>query len=292
MPNFLCTSGLQGSGSPCINLTPITVPNAILLARPGFTFTNSEACDTLSDWNTAIANKDLIVINDVSAFENQKVENGVYTSPTGEKTHLWDGVKGGRMLIQASLAQHKIIRTYSRKKWDVFFLDRANYITGLKNSDDSIQGIPLDYFFVDQQTQPTEAEPAMTPIEFQYSDATEYDSIGFYFEPSFRISKIKPIYPVITSSGAVAANEFTMEVYYQDTSTAETDGTAVTVPLSGLDAPNLEVIDQDGNTVTATVTETATEGTYTVAGTMTSGSVQVKPIAAGLYESPVETLSA
>jgi len=295
MPNLICLNEIKGVGVPCSQVMPLTEIAGIILARPGFTFTNAEACDTLTDWLAAVANKDLLVINNVREVEDQKVEDGVYTTAFGDKIHNWEGKQGKRLLITASKEQHEILRTYSNRNWEMFVKDRNNNIWAILNADDTIQGIKLDYFHVFNQTSPTAERPAMTPIEYQHADPGEWDSNGCYMNPAFRISNIIPVTHVVLTCSTVngTSHIFTATAAYVPDKKFNADGTAISVPLTGLVAADFEVIDQAGAAETVTVAESATtEGTYTLTGdSMTSGTAKVKPSATSLYESDVVTVA-
>lgn len=294
MPNLICLNEIKGVGVPCSQVMPLTEIAGIILARPGFTFTNAEACDALVDWHTAVAAKDILVINNVREVEDQKVEDGVYTTAFGDKIHNWEGKQGKRLLITASKEQHEILRTYSGRNWDLFIKDRNNNIWAILNADDTIQGIKLDYFHVFNQTSPTAERPAMTPIEYQHADPGEWDANGCYFNPAFRISNIVPVTHVNITVSTVATNVFTLTAAYVPDKQFNANGTAISIPLEGLEKTDLEVIDQTGaaNVVVSAVEDTETKGTYVVTGTtLTSGTARVKPNATSLYESDVATLT-
>lgn len=294
MSNLICLNEIKGVGVPCSQVMPLTEIAGIILARPGFTFTNAEACDTLTEWLAAVANKDLLVINNVREVEDQKVEDGVYTTAFGDKIHNWEGKQGKRLLITASKEQHEILRTYSNRNWELFIKDRNNNIWAILNADDTIQGIKLDYFHVFNQTSPTAERPAMTPIEYQHADPGEWDANGCYFNPAFRISNIVPVTHVNITVSTVAANVFTLTAAYVPDKQFNANGTAISIPLEGLEKTDLEVIDQTGaaNVLVSAVEDTETKGTYVVTGaTLTSGTARVKPNATSLYESDVATLT-
>lgn len=294
MGNLICLNALKGVGVPCDALAPLTDAQVIILVRPGFTFTNAEAMDVIADWNAAIANKDIFVIPNVFNSENQKVEDGMHTSNFGEKTHLWEGARGERYLIKCTKEQHEILRTYSNKNWDKFIGDRNNNIHAVLNDDGTIGGSKLSYFHVFNQIKGNAELPTHTPIEYQEDDPGEWDSKGCYLSPSFRVKNIKPITHVTITAGTVAANAFTLTAAYVPDKHFESDGTAISVPLSGLVVADVEVIDQTGavNTLASVVESTTTKGTYVVTGaTLTAGTVRIKPTAANLYESDTETLA-
>jgi len=294
MGKLLCLNQLDGVGVSCEKLTPLTGLRLIVLARPGFSFDDSEDFATLASWNTAIANKDVLVIPNASSQENQKVEDGINTSPYGDETFLWSGMRGLRLLFLLTLDQHKILKTYSDKNWTLFRLDRNNNIVGVKNDDGTISGFTLSYFHVFDQLEPTEGEPCYTPIKFQEIDPGEYNAKGCYVNPVWRVINLDPITKVTLTCSTVDTFVFTATVAYVPESTFEKDGTALSSPVSGLVAADFQVIDQAGDIEVCTAEESETVlGTYTITGVdITEGSCQVIPTADDLYESEVEILTA
>ena len=295
MPNIICLNELNGVGVPCSQITPLTDALAFGLLRPGFTFSDAEACDTLTDWLTAVANKDILVVPNVRGSENQTVEDGIHTTAYGDKIHLWEGKQGKRYMLTLSKDQHKILRTYSGKNYDFVIFDRNNNIHVVVNDDGTIGGYPLDYFHVFNQTEPTEADPPFTPVEFQIADSGLKSSKGGFLAPTFRVKDIEPITHITIEVSTVDTNVFTLTAYATKTLEFDSDGTAVQEPITGLDTTELYVIDQTGaeNSLASCVESTVTPGTYTVTGdTLTSGSCKVKPTATSLYESDTETLAA
>lgn len=293
--NLLCLNELKGVGVPCNQISPLTDAMSFGLLRPGFTFTDAEGCDALTDWLTAVANKDMYIIPNVFNSENQKVEDGIHTSNYGEKSHLSEGLRGEKYLIKCTKEQHEILRSYSEKNWDMVIFDRNNNIHVILNDDGTIGGSKLGYFHVYGQIKGNSEMPTHTPIEYQEDDAGEWDAKGAYLSPSFRLKNIKPITQVVTTSSTVDANVFTCSVAYTPDKHFAADGTALSVALTGLDETSFEVIDQTTaiNVIVSAVESSITPGTYTITGTtLTSGSVRVKPSATNLYESERETLTA
>ena len=294
MADLLCLNNLEGVGVPCEQLTPITGLSAIILARPGVTFDDSEDFANQTTWKTKIAAKDVIVLPSIKTQENQQVEDGVYQSPFGDKTHLWNGQRGLRLSATFTLDQHKIAQTYSNKNWEMFRRDRNNNIIGVLQDDGTIKGFELGYFYVFDQMEPTESEPAFTPIEFQEIDPGEYNAQGCYVNPSWRASDLDPLGTVTLVCSTVDTFIFSATVSYVPTSTFNADGTAISIAVSGLDETSFKVIDQAGDIEVVTVEESATvPGTYTITGVdITSGSCQVVAVVTALYESAVQTLTA
>ena len=294
----ICFNELKGIGAPCENITPLTDAKTLVLARRGFAFTDAEDFATLASWKTAIADKNLYVLTGIASSENMKVEDGIYTGPFGDETHLWYGKRGKQYKFKLTKDQHTILFSqYSHKKWDLFELDRNGNIKGILNSDGTVSGSKLSYFIVKQQDEATEAEPMLTPVKFQKQDTTDWDERGCWLKPTWSVDEIEPITYVKITASTVATNVFTLTVAYENDYTFDTDGTVKGAAISGLGVDDLLVIDQTGaeNTLASVVESSTTPGTYTVTGTtLTSGTVKVTPNTSNedLYESDTATLTA
>lgn len=298
MSNAVCLNDIKGIGAACGKGTPLAEPYKFGLARPGFTFADWSALATLATVKTAIANKDMLIVEGVVGGEDQKVEDNV--EDTGhERIHVNYGVRGKMLTLNLTKDQHKIFfEEYNNKKWDLWAMDRNNNWHVIVNDDDTIQGVPLDYFQVKQSMDAAQGQAVKTPVEYQHEDATLWDTHGGWLNPSYNLSKVKPITNVtLSNASTVAADAFTVQVDYTETQTAKADGTTASVAISGLDENDFELLNTDGttNTISTVVESSTTPGLYTITGTtFTAGSVQVIPNTANadLYESAVQALTA
>jgi hypothetical protein len=296
MAELLCLNAVYGIGAPCEQLSPITVPQGLLLAKRGFSFTDGEDFADSAEVLAGIAAGSLFPIMEADSYEAQSSEDRIHTTGIGKKLFLGEGIPGMRVLFSLTKDQHKIARTYNNKKWDLFIIDRNNNILGIKNDDLTITGIQLDYFHVGKQMPATDADPEFTPIEFQYLDAEELDKKGVYVNPVWRAATtIKPATLVtLTQVGTVATFAFVVDVAYKPSQQFSPDGTAVSIPITDLTtAGNWKVIDQGGAVETVTAVESTTiPGRYTVTGVdITAGTVQVIATAADLFQSDILTLA-
>jgi hypothetical protein len=303
MAELLCLNQRDGVGVPCENITPLTVLRSIFLTRPGFSFDDSADFADKDIWDAAIAAKDILPLQNIKGFENQKVEDGLHTTDTGDKIFLWDGMRGGQLKFVLTLDQHKILKRYSDQNYLMFKGDRGNNIAGVLNDDGTISGVELSYFHVKDQTEATATEPPFTPVEYQEVDPGEYNVKGCYVNPTWRIKNLTPVTKIVITSSTVATFIFTVTAAYVPASKFTPAGAAVSIPCTGLLEDNFKVIDQGGDSEPVTVVEsTVTPGTYVVTGTnITSGTCQIVatgPVAgppvvpAILFESAEITLTA
>lgn len=294
MANLVCFNALDGVGVPCEQLTPITGLRQIVLARPGFTFADSQAFATFSNWETGIINGDLFVVPNIQNQESIAVEDGEWQGDFGDLKHLYDGMKGLMLMLTLTLDQHQILKNYTGKNFELFKIDRNNNIIGVVQDDGKIRGFELNYFRVGNQTEPAPDAPPFTPVRYQELDPGEYNSKGCYVNPVFRAKNIKPLTKVTVTAGTITTNAFQATVAYVPSAKFDTDGSALSIPLTGLDETSFKVIDQTGaiNVLASVVESSVTPGTYTVTGTtLTSGTVEIVPVSGALYESAQVTLS-
>jgi hypothetical protein len=289
---LLCLNSVKGIGALCDNITPITLLQGFALLRPGFTFDDAEDFATLLSWQTAIANKNVMLVNNIISQESIKVEDGMHTTPNGQRIKLWDGMRGLDLKAKLTLDQHKIIRTYANLGWDLVRIDRANTLIGVINDDGTVGGFSLATFIVGSQTEPLVDTPPLTPIQFQEEDPGEYNSKGAWVKPSWRVSKLKPMTFLTIEVTTVAAFKFTATIYYLAVSNFSSDGTLIKIPYSGALAANFLVTDQGGAVETCTIEEIG-DGIYEVTGVdITSGTLEIVPSATNLYEAATMALVA
>ena len=292
---IVCLNSLQGIGETCEQETPITITSGFFLARPDFEFATFASFATKADWLTAIVDGKIFPVQGIKDEENKDFEDSVTDTPSGDKVFNFEGRRGKRFKLLLPLEAHKVLRTYDRKNFKIFYLDRNNNIRGTRLDDTKVTGFSLSYFRIPKQQSPYPENPAYSFVELQELDINEWDKNGIYVNPSWLGTKIKGVLNVQATPSTVTTNDFTVTVFYEDDSSLSSAGAKQTAVISGLLIGNFRVIDQTGAVITPTsVTESATMlGTYTVETTaMTAGSVQVIPTSTALYKSEIETVSA
>lgn len=292
---IVCLNTLSGIGEVCEQATPITITSGFFLTRPDFEFSSFSSFATQADWLTGIVDNKIFPVQGVKDEEPMDFEDSVTDTPSGDKVFNFEGRRGKRFKILLPLEMHKVLRTYDRKNFKIFYLDRNNNIRGTTPDGTKVTGFSLNYFRIPKQQSPYPDNPAYSYIEVQELDINEWDRNGVYVNPTWLGSTVKGVLTVEATPSTVATNDFTVAVSYVDNSGLTSAGANTTAAISGLVAANFEVIDQTGAVVTPEkVTEsTTTPGTYTIeTSAMTSGSVQVIPSSTALFKSEVETVSA
>jgi len=301
---IICLNTLSGIGEVCDQATPITITSGFYLTRPDFQFDTFSSFATEADWLTAIVNNEIFPVQGIKDEEPMDFEDSVTDTPSGDKVFNFEGRRGKRFKILLPLEMHKVLRTYDRKNFKIFYLDRNNNIRGTTPDGTVVTGFSLNYFRIPKQQSPYPDTPAYSYIEIQELDINEWDVNGIYVNPTWLGSTIKGVLTVETTSSTIAANVWSTVVQYVDNSGLTSAGANTTVAISGLVAANFTITDQDGAildgaatpTPDFTVTEsTTTPGTYAFdasEGTITSGTIQVTPSSTELFKSTAETLTA
>jgi hypothetical protein len=288
MATLYYTSSLKGTGSGTDQLPPISVLKSIALVRPGFTFANGTGFATLATWLAAIAAKNIFIIDNIVSQESIQVEDGTFTAPMGQLVPLgWYGMRGFKLKIMANMDQYVILKTYHNLSWEVIYIDRAGYIHGVKDDAGTIHGFDLATFIVGGQVQPSETEPALTPITLQEDDPLEFHEKVIVVKPSWRVKSLVPLTYVTLSASTVAAFTYTLTASLTYAHKLNADGSVITIPLTGLLATDLAMTKANGTSdAVVSCTETAVQGVYTVVGTaVTSGTVRLVPSATLVHES-------
>jgi len=295
-----CENSRVGIPEGCIVENQFTMLKGGVLAIPGFTFDTEADFADEDKWLEYMADGKLFPIPDVKESENQNVEDGVYETPDGEKSFLYNGNRGYVLKVKYTLARHKVLFTYSNTNWDIFKIDKVGNIMGQSVDGTKVGGFKTNYFQVGKQDNNVGADsPAYTIVTIQEKIVEEWDKNGRAINPDWLALNLKGVTTLTAEASTVAANVFTLTVNYVDGSTLESDGSDRSAAKRGLVPIDLEIIDQAGailsNSGDYTVTETAVYGVYTVdctVGTITSGTVQIKASATNLYTSAQVTLSA
>lgn len=292
---IVCLNSLSGIGEVCDQETPITITSGFFLTRPDFEFATFSAFALQASWLTGIVDGKVFPVQGVKDEENMDFEDSVTDTPSGDKVFNFEGRRGKRFKLLLPLELHKILRTYDRKNFKIFYLDRNNNIRGTTPDGTKVTGFSLSYFRIPKQQSPYPENPAFSFVELQEADINEWDTDGVYVRPTWLGSRVKGVLPVVTTSSTVASFIFTTAVSYVDNSALTSAGANTTAAISGLVVGNFKVINESGVIVTpeSVVESTTTPGTYTVTtAAMVSGSVQVIPTSTALYKSEIEAVTA
>lgn len=290
MLNFI--NQLAGIGETGDQSTPITITSGLLLTTPSFKF------DTIADfadqdkYKTAILEGKMYPIMGILDDEAANFEDVQTQTATGSNIFQFEGKRGRNLKVQLPLELHKIARTYSFKNWRAFRIDQNNNIIGMSPDGTIVKGIKLSFFRVGSLKNDS-ANGTFTPIMMQEANINDLDKFGVYINPEWSATELEGVLKVVLTAGTIATNSTTVNVAWVDNSAIKEDGTKNSVPVTGLVAANFNLINQTGGVVPATVVESTTiPGRYTISNaSLTSGSLQVQPSAANMYESDAVVLA-
>lgn len=288
--NFI--NNLAGIGETGEQSTPITITAGLLLTTPDFKF------DSLADFANETKFKDAIIagkmypIMKIIDDEPSNFEDVQTQTPTGSFIFQFEGKRGRNLKVQLPLELHKVARTYSFKNWRLFRIDQNNNIIGMSPDGIAVKGIKISYFRVGKMANDTNSG-TFTPIMYQEANINDLDKKGVYINPEWLATELEGVLQVQLTAGTIASNSVNVDVAWVDNSAIGSTGVKNSVPVTGLVAANFRLINQTAAVVAATVAESATiPGRYAISNaSLTSGSLQIQPSSANMYESEVVTLS-
>lgn len=288
--NFI--NNLAGIGETGEQSTPITITAGLLLTTPDFQF------DTLADFANETKYKDAIIagkmypIMKIIDDETSNFEDVQTQTATGSFIFQFEGKRGRNLKVQLPLELHKVARTYSFKNWRLLRIDQNNNIIGMSPDGTVVKGIKLSYFRVGKMANDTNSG-TFTPVMYQEANINDLDKKGVYINPEWLATELEGVLKVELTAGTISSNSVNVDVAWVDNSAIKATGVKNSVPVTGLVAGNFRLINQTGAVVAATVAESATiPGRYAISNaSLTSGSLQIQPTSANMYESDVETLS-
>lgn len=288
-----CLNSLVGLGSACDADNPFAVDQGLFLTTEDFEFATAADFATKAKWDAGVIAKTIFPLLDINEVEDQSEDDVIYTSPsTGAKSSIRDGKRGSRYKLQLPLELHKILRTYSYKKWRIFKYDLNGNIKGTSPDGTKITGISVIYFKVGKMMPATADAPAFSVIEIQESDGTEWDDRGVYVTPTWSPSSVLGVTKLeLSQVGSASGTDIVVDAFYNNGYAS--DGSVDQIAYSGLTTGDSWVIDELALTV-ASVTESSTvPGRYTVtaSGAVSGGDLSLIPYAGFPVEADAITYS-
>jgi hypothetical protein len=285
---------VPGIGEVLTQSTPITVIRGLLLTPPDFNFASGSAFALEANYLSAIAAGQMYPIPEILECNEMNFADKEIETSIGRKVFQFEGPRGWELKTVYTLEQHQKLREYSFKNWRAFYIDENNNIRGCKADGTKIQGFKFSYFRVQKQGSASAKDAAYSVITLQEAHVQEWDKKGVMVNPDWLAGDLVGVLDIIpTQGGNVAANSLTLNVNYVDDSQLTSAGAINTIPVSGLVAANVKIL--NGNTpVTPTVTEsTSTPGTYTIsATTLVAGyTLQIEASSTMLFKSDPITLT-
>lgn len=289
-----CPVTLDGIGSGgCIQEAVLKMITGFIPEIESHSYATLSAFDTEATNLAAIVAKDILPLVGFEEIENTSTEALTSETSVGTKLFHRNGRYGfkGKMLLSPD--QNRILQSYNFNVKRGYLMDDLGNRLGTSVDGTTVTGLTVSYFNVMPMELPLSADgSAWSSIEVQFEFVDEVNKTprysiasGLDWSPK---NVIKPLTKITLTPSVVATNSFTCAFAYVDPTTGNS------VPLTSLDANGAEltVLDEAGDAVVVTVTATATEGTYTITGTLASGSITLNALTTSLYYSDTTTLLA
>lgn len=257
----------------------------------------SQSFATLADfkdedaWKTDIIGKEIFPLVQFEESEDVSAEATEVTSSAGNIFLQKDGRYGIKFMMALTPDQNRILQSYNNKRFKFYLVDDAGTIKGSSPDDTSVTGFSGTMTVYKKQMPFTTevVEYSVVRVIFDYNkEFNETPRFAIGTEIGWNpLQVIKPMTQITLTASTVASNEFTCAFAYIDPTTGKT------VPMTSVTSSDIVVLDQNGDTITTTITETSTEGTYTIADSgaaMTSGSITLVASADSFYYSDTVTL--
>jgi hypothetical protein len=241
----------------------------------------------------------------IKSFENKSVEAKYKEFDDMSRKKTQNSRRGARTGFDLTLDDHKIISSYSGKFSRIIPYD-ANGNMGMTSEDGltNFRGLSLSYLETENQPYATADEPALTFVEWQESEANEWNEQGYTVQPYkgtaatrwYPSSLTTITYVSIVQVGTIATNAFVVEVNFKSLSDIDNTGAyAIINGITGALAANFETKNGSGVIVTPSgvVAGTGSQtNRYTLTfETFTAGTTQVIPTIALMVKSDVLTLA-
>ena len=250
-------TGVLGTGSFSELLEKATT--LYVLTKPTFSFSDADAVALKSNWDTAIANKDIAIMFSVENIANNNAEAAFYETRTrNEKTK--GARKGKTFTHQLGLYSQASLRSFENSAYTkIIEITEEGFVKAIRKDDGSISGQSLSNFVVNIREEATLDTTALTTVEVTYADFKELEMNGAIIQPEFNANDLKGIHPVLFSVQSASGSQIVVEAY---------SGTS---PVSSLVSEDFALTTLNGASQTISGV-TSVDNTYTLSGsTLESG---------------------
>ncbi len=251
----------------------------IALVKKGKFFTTPTSAATQADWITKIQDEDIIVLPFVYSYEAAD-EGAVYDQTSYGSTHVRDGRKEFKIMIDSNSDLHKRLRTLkSSDSYGVIFIYDSGLIKAYNPpATTEVRGFSMRVINVEYKTENDGTTSGKTPIFFSYKDPSQVEDYPIIIKPTWNPSDLEALKMVnMTIIGAPSATTVVVDVYLDHIATHV--GTATANPVEGLVTADFSFLNgSTGAAQTVTATESTTvAGRYTLAGTgLVTGTLALK----------------
>jgi len=280
----------------CLKGNPLKMASLIALTLPNFKFPTKTEFQTEDDWNTAIANEEIFILEKIEDIEDANVEAVINETGSGVKRKNRDGKRGAIYKMNMDFNQNKNLQSYANGNLLVFIIDEVNNIIGTSQDGVTVQGLKPSFLDIRPMMVPTSSDiNAQSIVEIQFANWEEIDineSVALGTELSPWIPKeLIPLSLIEVVDISITAGVITATFQSRD----ETLAHEPTIPIRSIVEANLNIIDQASAPVTPDgVTETTTPGVWEIDVTtsaMTAGTIQLIATSTSLFKSNVGVVS-
>jgi hypothetical protein len=289
--SLVCTAQVDGIPIECRNGNNFVLMRGLYFFAPGFSFADAATAGDDANWKQGVVDGNIFPVHGIREIEDTSTEDSIYESAGGDKKELYEGKRGFKASFDMTLDAHKTFRKYAGLNYPIAWYDRNNNIYMHSPDGTQLTGMDVDFSNVQKQMLPTADTPAFSIIEFQLSEASQWDDFGAVVQPTkgttadkWLPSDIDSVTKVIVDQvGSVSGNSAVFTVKYKSLSETDNQGDYVAeAAVTGMDVTTFTNFTfTDGSAVVApdTMTESATTpGEYTANfTTFTTGTVQILP---------------
>lgn len=224
----------------------------LFLAKDTFSFASLTAFKSKTNWDTAIAAKDIVPLPNVENPEENNTEAVIKNGAHRDYT-IKDAIPGSNYRIDAAICTYEALKTYQNSDYKrVFEVTFAEEVTADVADDGKVFGRKITSLNVPLRARATAEDVPFTSVNVKFADDV-FSILKTDFEPS----ELEGIYDVVISQVSASATEIKVKV------TTHCTGAMVT----SLESGDLIVKDDTGATESTTFTAADANGVYTLTGT-------------------------
>lgn len=291
--SFRCPQAFQNLPATCKDGNGLLLPRGLVLTTLGQQFATAIVAGAQTNWNTDIVAYKLFPYHKIKEVEDLSAEFTNWESASGDIVPLFEGKIRMKFTFYLTVEQHQALRSATGKTGNVYFYDRVGNIMCTSPDGTIRKGFSMSYVNVQTLKPGTADTPALSVLEIQLEDPTEFNETLRVIEPytgagtSWYPANLPVITKtVITQVGSIVADVVTFDVEYQSLSVTGNLGIAVTkTGVEGLDVTtftNFKFTVSGVVTAPSAMTEVSgLEGRYTatVTSIATSDTIEILPVA-------------
>lgn len=271
-----CPNAFTALPDTCFDGNGLLLFKGIIISNKSHSFATAAEAGDLDNYKSAVLSGQLVPLHNAKEIEDLSGEDTNYESPSQEIIKLFEGKYRFKMKLYLTVEQHRIARTFSGKKANIYPYDRGGNI--ITTSPDGVirKGLSVSFLNVEKLGLPTADQPAWTVFEFQLENTSEMNDqlavvkpyIGTVANKWFPYN-IPTITSVVMEQVTLAANVITVDVNYKSIYTTDNDGNPQSIVPIPAELENFSGVVGGVATAPTGVTPDATvDGRYAVTFTL------------------------